>query len=388
MTPRRFLALALFVPVFLLVQAIHRIGLLLDELLYPGYRDVTVREPLFVVGLPRSGTSFLQEVLARDRERFTTLRLRELLLAPSITERKLMHGLGTLDRAVGRPFGRMLSAVERRAGEWMDEIHPISLDAPEEDHLLLLPIFACFLLVVPFPHSRRVWKLSRFDELPAEEREPILGFYRSCVQRHLYLAGPEKALLSKNPSFTPFVRSLVDAFPDARLVCCVRDPTRAVPSLLSSLRPGSRIFGWDPADPAYRDRFLDMLERHARHALTVLPDLPDDRHAFVPLRELREDARRVVLRIYERFGWSAGPDFRRQLDEARVRGRSHESRHRYTLEEFGLSEDGVRSRFSGLTRRFGYGPESSTDGPRTEPRARGGASRRSSPSPASDDPES
>lgn len=362
MTLRRLLALALFAPAFFLLQAVHWAGLLLDEILFPGYRGVTVREPLFVVGLPRSGTSFLHRVLARDRRRFTTLRLWELLLAPSITERKLVSELAALDRAVGRPFGRLLAGLERRAGAWMEEVHHLSLDAPEEDYLLLLPVFACFLLVVPFPHSRRIWKLARFDELPAGEREPILSFYRSCVQRHLYLAGPEKTLLSKNPSFTPFVRSLVETFPDARVICCVRDPARAAPSLLSSLRVGSRIFGWDPADPAHRDRFLEMLEHYTRHALDTLSELPEERHAFVPLAELKEDAEAALLRVYRRFGWSPAPAFRERLDRARDRGRNHRSRHSYTLEEFGLSAEGVRERFPGLVERFGYGRPASAGG--------------------------
>lgn len=355
MSLRRSLALAAFVPAFAALQAVHWIGLLLDEVLFSGYRDVRVREPLFVVGLPRSGTTFLHGVLARDEDRFTTLRLRELVLAPSITERRLLAAFRRLDDAVGRPAGRLVAALEGRISDWTEGIHPVSLDAPEEDYLLLLPLVACFLLVLPFPHARRVWKLSRFDELPREEREPIVSFYRACLQRHLYVVGDDRTLLSKNPSFTSFLRSLLETFPDARVVCCVRDPARAVPSQLSSLRPGARVFGWDPGEPPHRKRFLDLLAYYARHALSVLDELPPERKAFVRQEKLKEDARGTVLRVYERFGWTPGADFQRRLRRAHERGRRHRSRHRYSLEEFGLSEDGVRRRFPGLVERFDYG---------------------------------
>ena len=376
---RRMISLALFVPVFVAVQAVHWIGLLLDEILFPGYREVDVVEPIFVVGLPRSGTSFLQRLLARDEERFTTLRLRELLLAPSVTERRVLAALAAADRALGRPLGRLAAFVEDRATAFMDEVHPVSLDAPEEDHLLLLPRFACFLLVIPFPRLGRIWKLTRFDELPAEEREPLLSFYRACIQRHLYAEGDDRRLLSKNPSFTPFLRSLLETFPDARVICCVRDPARVVPSQLSSIRPAALAFGWDPGEPPHRERFLEMLAHYAEHALNVLDDVPHSRAAVLPLEEMKEDTEAAVLELYARFGWSAGAEFRRRLVEARERSRSHSSGHRYFLEDFNLTADGVRQRFRGLVERFGYGR-------RREPRREDSTSSSSGADPASSSP--
>lgn len=57
-SPRRLLAMALFWPAFLLLQTINGLALLLDRVLFPRYRQIAVREPLFVVGIPRSGTTF------------------------------------------------------------------------------------------------------------------------------------------------------------------------------------------------------------------------------------------------------------------------------------------------------------------------------------------
>lgn len=93
-SPRRWLVMALFWPLFALLQAINGAGLLLDYLLFPDFRRVRVREPLFVVGVPRSGTTFLHRLLAGDRERFTTTALWELIFAPSITQRFFGAGWG------------------------------------------------------------------------------------------------------------------------------------------------------------------------------------------------------------------------------------------------------------------------------------------------------
>jgi omega-hydroxy-beta-dihydromenaquinone-9 sulfotransferase len=361
-TLRRLGLLSVFIPAFLGLQTLHWLGFLLDDILFRGYRNVPVREPLFIVGLPRSGTSFLQRILARDSERFTTLRLWELLLAPSVTERRLWLAMGRVDRALGRPLARILHWGQERGFRWMEAIHQVSLTDPEEDYFLLLPVFACFLLVVPFPHHEEVWRLARFDEMAPEERRPIMAFYRAAIQRHLYVAGPNKQLLSKNPSFTPFLRSLLETFPDGRIVCCVRDPEKVVPSLLSSVQSGADWLGYQVAGPRIRDRFLAMLEYFAQHALDTLDPLPDERYAYAPMDALSRDAEALVLEMYRRFGWEPGVAFRKSLAEEGNRGRAYTSRHRYTLEEFGLTAEDVRTRFIPLGQRFGFGKDAKVDG--------------------------
>jgi hypothetical protein len=349
--------LLLLTPVFLLLQGAHWVGFLLDDLFFRGYRRVEIREPLHIIGLPRSGTTFLHRVFATDTDRFTTTRLWELLLAPSITERKLWKGAGALNRGLGSPFTRLGRWGEKRGLGWLEIIHEVSFNNPEEDYFLLLPVFACFLLVVPFPYHEAVWKLARFDELPERERKPIIAFYKRALQRHLYVAGPEKQLLSKNPSFTSFVRSLREAFPDGKVLCCVRDPREVAPSLLSSIRTGAGLFGYDVTEPRIRDRFLDMLESYAKHAISTLDEAPESHHAFVPLRAMGKDLKGFVLNIYHRFGWEADPAFQERLVEETERGKRHKSRHSYSLEEFGLTEAGILDRFPELNARFGFGGE-------------------------------
>ena len=61
-----------------------------------------------------------------------------------------------------------------------------------------------------------------------------------------------------------------------------------------------------------------------------------------------------VLGVYDRFGWEADPGFRARLVEDRHRGKGYKSRHTYSLTEFGLTEEGIRSRFQGFNKRFGF----------------------------------
>ncbi|MGI8740215.1 MAG: sulfotransferase [Gammaproteobacteria bacterium] len=339
------IAMLVFLPVFILVQTLHWLGFLLDEILFPRYRRVAVREPVFIVGPPRSGTTFLHHTLARDAQ-FTTMRTWELCFGLSITARKVMTVAARLDRVAGRPLGRALALVERRAFRTFDAIHGVSLQAPEEDYLALTPIVACFLLVIPFPNCEALWRLSRFDAaLSARDKRRILAFYTLCLQKHLYVYGEGKRVLSKNPSFTAWTGALRETFPDCRIICCMRDPAVAVPSMLNAIESGVRMFGVDRHRDVLHARMLAMMQHYYRHLLTELPRTPPDQHAFVTLDDLHQDLQDAVARTYAQLRLHSSAAFADQLARTARAARAHRSTCVYSLDRIGLDEDTIRARF-------------------------------------------
>jgi hypothetical protein len=343
---RRWLVALGFLPVLCVVQAGNWIALLLDELLFPGYRRTPIHNPLFVVGVPRSGTTSLHRVLAADTDRFTTLRMWELLLAPSILQKRLLLALGRADRRVGRPLHRLVQRMERRLVADMDHIHRLSLHAPEEDFLLLLPVMHCFALIVAFPRSEDIWRVSRFDEaVPERRRRRVMAFYRSCLQRHLHVFGQGRRLLSKNVSFTPFIRSLRATFPDAAIVGCCRDPKKVVPSQLSSLQPGLRFFGHNPDDGDFRSRIAAMLAFYYRHLSKELCHGNDDRRLVIDIEQLKADPEGTVRRMYRCAGLEPGPRFSGHLRAFARESSAYRSSHEYSLEQFGWTEKAIDAMF-------------------------------------------
>ncbi|GGY73398.1 sulfotransferase [Marinobacter zhanjiangensis] len=351
---RRWLVLLLFWPLLLGLLLINGTGLALDRLFFPGYRHVRIRNPVFVIGVPRSGTTFLHRLLALD-ERFSTTALWELVFAPSITQRYFWLGLARLDRLAGAPLARLLAGFERRVLGKLDDIHSTGLAAPEEDYLALAPVLGCFLLVLPLP-DERLWRLARGDRaLSAREKRRILSFYRGIVQRHLWFHGPERTLLSKNPSFTPLIESLAAEFPDARFVACFRNPTRAVPSQINSILVGARIFRGRDVDADYwRDRLTDMLCFYYRHLFETLPHLPGCRHARVLLEELAPSPNAGVITLYQQFGWTPGEAFENALKKEETRTRHYQSGHQYSLTGVALSPQRLARDFGFVYRHLGY----------------------------------
>jgi len=357
LTFRRAAVMAAFLPALFIVQAMHWLGFLLDDILFRGYKRIDIKQPLFIVGVPRSGTTFLHRLLAKDSGRFTTCTLWELIFAPSITERYCWLGLGKIDGLVGRPLQRLLHGVERLLLGQLDDIHGTSLRDPEEDYLALVPICACFLLTLPFPFEDGVWHLAYFDDrTPEADKRHIMQFYKRIIQRHLYVHGPDKQFLSKNPAFSPMVNGLRETFPDGKIVGCLRNPYQAIPSLLSSMTQGAEIFDNDLQGTAYRDQLFAMLTYFSDHLTATLPELPESRHDFVTMEALSRAPKATVARLYDRFGFEMTPAYAAHLEQEEQKARGYRSKHRYTLEQFNLTSEDIQNNLSFVFRQFGFDP--------------------------------
>jgi len=324
------------------VLLLHWLGLLLDELLFRGYRRVDIVAPVFVLGVPRSGTTFLHRTLAADEAQFTTVSTWEVLFAPSVTQRVFWRGLAGLDRLVGRPCGRLLGILEKKLFRGLDGVHDVSLQAAEEDYLLLLPLMSCFILFLPFTESGYIWNLAKLDwEKPVEDRQRILKFYRACIQKHLYFHGKEKRYLAKNAAFASWVRTLQNDFPDGRFVICLRQPDKAVPSLLGSLESGARLFQLDLQNGWLPERLLEMMQDCYRHLIENLK--PE--WELVLMEDLESGIAGRVERIYQRFGLELSDDYRGRLLEVAENVGAYTTRTRYVDPAGGAADDFFRRRF-------------------------------------------
>jgi hypothetical protein len=328
-----------FVPLFALVQGIHWLGFLLDEIFFRDYRKVQVKEPLIVLGVPRSGTTHLHRVLAEDTL-LTTFSTWECLFALSVTQRRFWMTLGRLDLAIGSPGTRALDWIERRAFRGLDSVHPMGLGDPEEDYFTLMPVLASFILILVFPESPRLWQMGTFDrDMPEHRRIRIMEFYARCLQRHLYVHGPHKRLLSKNAAFAPLAGSLRQRFPDARFIVCLREPEATLPSQLSSIEPGLAFFDVLSAVPDFRERLTRQLAFYYLNLEAALGALPPDRCAWVTVHALQENLEVQVLAIYDQLDLAPSDALRERLIHAATQSRAYRSDHTYALEQFGLSRD-------------------------------------------------
>ncbi len=353
---RRRLLLNLFLAVPA-IAAFHAVCFSLDWVLFPGLRRQEVRAPVFVVGHARSGTTLLHRLLGEDHDRFSAFLLWELYF-PSLLQKKLVRWIGRADRRLlGGFFGRRIEEWDRRKFAATQDMHPMSLFKPEEDDFILTYACASGWWIVKLPYMSHL-DFYYVDEWPERRRRRLMNFYKECVRRQLYLNGGGKLHLSKNPTYCGRVESLIETFPDARIVVTMRNPYETIPSLLKLMKRGWQLRKRSDAEMQSSLRILAGMSFHNyRHPLAVLARHPETRHAVVDYRELVAEPRRVVEGVYAQLGFPVSSGYAEVLEREQKRARQHETSHRYSLEEFGLESTAIRNGLADLFERYGWDEE-------------------------------
>ena len=176
-TPRRAAIVLAFVLLYPLLELLIWAGLLLDDILFRGYRRQPVSAPVFIVGNFRSGTTFLHRLLSQDTERFTTMQMWEVLFSPSIAGRRMLAAIAAL---IGIPVRWLLGQIE---GIWHEQnvMHEVSLTEPEEDDYVLLHIWSALSVGLSAGLLDEAERYAFFDRaLAGAERRRIMSFYRNC----------------------------------------------------------------------------------------------------------------------------------------------------------------------------------------------------------------
>ena len=241
---RRAIRFALLV-VVPLVATFNAVCLALDDVLFPGWRKVRVRTPVFIVGHARSGTTLLHRLMCMDGDRFSYFRLYEMFF-PSVLQKKALRGVGRLDRRLGGPLERRLKAWDDRQFEATKDQHAMGLFKPEEDDFVYTLSCASGFWIVMVPYMDQL-DFYFVDEWPDRRRRRHMRFYEQCVRRQLYINGPDKVHLSKNPTFSGRVESLIETFPDASWSTCATPTRRSRACSSCSSRRGGRGAGTTPA---------------------------------------------------------------------------------------------------------------------------------------------
>lgn len=292
--------------------------------------------PLIVLGLPRTGTTFLHRLLAEDSAHH----------APRFWE--LAHPLPH----PGKRDDRRLRAerdlgLRKRMTNDLDNKHFVTADAPEECMFMLASTFESMLFWVLAPvYGYLEWYL-------AQNRERKYLEYRSWLQV-LQAAAQGRRLILKAPEHLGAVAALLRAVPEAQIVQTHRDPVTAFASFasLNLTTQGLATHDIDVQQNALAN--LHFLEEETRQNLLAREAYPKAVYD-VYYNDLIADPVATVRGIYQHYGLELTDDFQRDLERyIRENPQGKHGRHRYAVSEHGLSGDVVRERFAAYNERFGF----------------------------------
>jgi omega-hydroxy-beta-dihydromenaquinone-9 sulfotransferase len=337
-----------FTILYWLMWIVIGFGRLLDRLLFRSFLRQEVREPVFIIAPPRSGTTLLQKLMALDEERFVHAKLYQTIF-PSVFYQRCLTGLARIDGCTGQVLTKVMIWAEKKFFGGWDDMHKLRFNQPEEDDGFFVYSFVTEAIYLLFPYIDELWEAGFADALDAEERRKLMRFYRSCLQRQLYANGPGKTVLSKATQCSGSVESLLEAFPDAKFITIIRHPYQAVPSHVSVFYPVWRTHSPDIArDGPVSKSYARLAVKWYQHLFEFRSKISASQYYCLDYRDLTRNPQVVVEKLYEYFGWTMSDPFQERLRAAADHEHGFQSRNHYTLEEFGLSKEWIQEELGPL----------------------------------------
>jgi soluble cytochrome b562 len=308
---------------------------------HPEIEREEIRQPLFVVGMPRTGTTILYGLLAQDPNLRTPMTWE--IDHPYPPPRPENH---TTDPRIAKSQ-QGIDAFHAFAPGF-NAIHPQAAILPDECQEITAHHFAS----IGFQHFLDIPSYQRW--LLAQDFVPALRFHKLFLQ-YLQSSFPTSRWLLKSPAHFHYLPALLQAYPDAHIVQTHRDPASVIASV-SSLTCIVRAVFRNEIDPsavghnqlAYWKSTMDKCLAARGPAGTQ-----DPRFFDVQFEEIMEDPFGLIARIYAHEGRELTPEIRQRMERFLAENRRDKhGRHRYVLEDFGLTKDAVRAAFQTYIQRF------------------------------------
>tara|TARA_A100001035_G_scaffold280058_1_gene283776 strand:- start:2146 stop:3297 length:1152 start_codon:yes stop_codon:yes gene_type:complete len=326
---KNILLILCFIFFFGAIQIFNRCFLFLDNLLFPKFKNIKIDSPFFILGVPRSGTTFLHKNLSFDKKNFTTCSLQEMIFAPSIIQKLTFKTLLRFDIIIGSPIQKMIRFFENFIFKNINDAHESSLESPEEDFLLLLPYSACFLLIFLFPF-KEIWNFAFFKKsIGVQSRKEILKLYRRMIQRHMYVYGNDKKYLSKNASFSSWIFDLEKNFPNMNVVYCIRRPSKAVPSIYSVMKRGWNTLNISMKRKKIDDKVSVMMEHYYESAAHYNRKMKRANFTVVRMYNIQNKLEQVIENLYHKTNINYDDDYKTFIKHESLKSKDYISKHTY-----------------------------------------------------------
>jgi hypothetical protein len=308
---------------------------------HPEILDTVITAPIVVVGLPRSGTTHLVNLIAADT------RLRSLPLWESYEpvsnpdESSEGDGVDPRYRRADAEWQGMVATLPHMAA-----MHPMRPDHIHEELELQLADFSSYQL--EWVARAPLWR----DHYLAADQTPHYAYLKTVLQILQWRSprsGPaagERWIL-KSPQHLEQLGPLLETFPDATVVVTHRDPVSVVQSAATMMTYAARLSYRTPEPDFYLGYWTDRIARLLEASMRDRHMVPEGRRQDVLFHNFMVDEAGTVARIYAMAGLTMTDEAHGQMATyLSDHPRDKEGQVVYDLAaDFGVSPDEIRRRF-------------------------------------------
>jgi hypothetical protein len=304
----------------------------------PELLDRPIERPLFIFGIPRTGTTLLSNLLACDPARRSPLTWEIEEPAPPPTAQHLY-----------------------------DDPRALAQIARDDAMKKAMPEMFKYYRNTPLYPNECIWFMAHdFKALMWESREKLpeyrdwyfqadlnstYAYHKRFLQLHQ--ADAPGIWNLKMPSHALWLDTLLAHYPDARLVWTHRDPLTATGSFCSLLTVGPKAQGL-PIDYQWiGDNCSFQAVQHAERAMDTRDRIGEDRIVDVHYADLMRDPLGAVRSLYETLGDPLSPEAEAAMQawlDDNPQGKF--GKHEYKLAQYGLTPEGLRPRFERYLSRY------------------------------------
>jgi hypothetical protein len=318
-----------------------------DRKKHPEILRERIVKPVFIVGMPRTGTTILHDILAQDASNRAPLTWETMFPSPPPDAASFESDPRIeLCAATFPEVDAQIPAFKA--------MHPMGATLSQECVTMMGET-----MCTPLFHNQ--FRVPSYQDWVDHEADwsHVYDFHQHQLQ-HLQWRNARERWVLKTGAHMWGLEHLLRTYPDARIVFTHRDPVKSMTSY-ASLTALVRSMGSDEVDPIeIADDWTARIKRVLEHAIDVRNQDAHPNALFYDMHFLDfvEDQFAVIERIYEAFDLpmtGAGADRMRAFIADNPKGKH--GIHRYAPEEFGVKPDSIHESFRPYMERFGLAPE-------------------------------
>lgn len=297
--------------------------------------NTAIKEPVFIIGMPRTGTTILHALLHEDKAHRSPLSWECLLPYPVSTPENFNDNpqLQTITKEFGQLF-KLVPDFQKK--------HHMSAVSPQECIGVNFLDFNSFQTAAQvYIPSYMEWFLNQADKLST------MKWHKRFLQ-YLQSGGVEaKRWLLKSPVHLIRLEEIFEVYPDAKIIMTHRHPGKVVASATSLISSVRSLYS-DHEDPIRTGDEQCIFWSEANNRFLAQRDKLNKEDQIIDLyfEDFVSDQMKLVEKIYQRFQWNLSPESIQSMKAflaANPQGKH--GKHEYSLAQFGLSPERIEQDF-------------------------------------------
>jgi hypothetical protein len=305
---------------------------------HPEVRAQTITRPLFIIGMPRTGTTLASNLLGADPARRALLRWEVAQPVPPPTtatlyKNPMIDGMYDFDRKMAD------------AGDSFAAIHYEAPDGPTECTFVMAHDFKSL-----FVESMSAW--SPYSEWYLNtDLQSAYEYHRLFLQ--VLQSGAPGTWALKLPSHTLGIQTLMAMYPDARIIWTHRDPYKALASLMSMIS-NAHLLTLEHSDLDHvRKTYPNQMREHLARPMAVIAERQTDPFYHLHYAAMMRDPVGEMRKLYAWLGDDFTPAAEAGMTSwlaANPQGRF--GKHAYDFDAFGIAKAAATPYFEDYLKAF------------------------------------